>query len=490
MRVQFHSQLQLGGSAISDVKLDVDCRHELIPILKAVQYMNGKPGVRDRLLQLIERDLLGQKSSRRGAPGMSCWEALVLAAVRLGCDLDYDALHDLSNNHRAVRSVMGLGVFDNKRFPRSTLNDNLSRLKAETLQAISQLIIGEGHQAARTSPKQVRTDGFVVETNIHYPTEANLMLDGLRKLLGLAATLSQETGISGWRQHNHLLKKGKRLLREIQKTARSRKDKTERMERLHAELIEQVRAVATRCQKLVEEVMTEAEPIHLVTGDVRDSLARELKHYLPLTLQVCDLAERRVIKGEKVPNAEKLFSLFETHTQLIHRGKEPNPIEFGRHTVVVEDQLGFILDHRILQVGELEQDVTVPMIAALQERYGGSLQVASFDKGFYTPDNVKRLSATVAVACLPKKGKVTGEALERESAPAFRKARRRHPGIESAIHALEAGNGLDRCRDKGETGFHRYVALAVLGRNLQTLGRLLLEQERRQKRRQTQALAA
>ncbi|PIS38346.1 MAG: hypothetical protein COT35_01310 [Nitrospirae bacterium CG08_land_8_20_14_0_20_52_24] len=77
--------------------------------------------------------------------------------------------------------------------------------------------------------------------------------------------------------------------------------------------------------------------------------------------------------------------------------------------------------------------------------------------------------------CLPKKGKVTGEALERESAPAFRKARRRHAGIESAIHALVAGNGLDRCRDKGEAGFRRYVALAILGRNLQTLGRIPIQ---------------
>ncbi|MBI3923452.1 MAG: hypothetical protein HY318_18680 [Armatimonadetes bacterium] len=113
------------------------------------------------------------------------------------------------------------------------------------------------------------------------------------------------------------------------------------------------------------------------------------------------------------------------------------------------------------------------------------------------------MSATVAVACLPKKGKVTGEALERESAPAFRKARRL--GLtESAASGDRVGdprsggcelcefegNGLDRCRDKGETGFRRYVALAILGRNLQTLGPLLLEQERRQRRRQTQALAA
>ena len=60
---------------------------------------------------------------------------------------------------------------------------------------------------------------------------------------------------------------------------------------------------------------------------------------------------------------------------------------------------------------------------------------------------------------------------------AFRKARQHHPGVESAIGALQAGNGLKRCRDRSKRGFERYVALGVLGRNLQTLGKLLLAQD-------------
>ena len=60
---------------------------------------------------------------------------------------------------------------------------------------------------------------------------------------------------------------------------------------------------------------------------------------------------------------------------------------------------------------------------------------------------------------------------------AFRKARQNHPGVESAVGALQAGNGLKRCRDRSKQGYERYVALGVLGRNLQTLGKLLLAQD-------------
>lgn len=488
MRVTFKPQMQLGSHAVGEVRLDLECRHELVPILRALQHLEGKRKVRDRILKSIRKDLTGTKRCNLGRDGMSCWEALVLAAVRLGCDLNYDALHDLANNHQALRGIMGLGPFDEKRFPRSTLHDNLRCIRQETMDEISHLVVQEGHQVLRTGPKKVRGDGFVVETNIHYPTEANLMLDGLRKMVELAAEWSGRTGIGGWRQHNHLVKKGKKLCREIGKAARSRKDNTERLHRLFGELIAHVRGIAARCLRTVEEVEAIGGEAKVLEGTQREGVREQVRHFVGLTQKVCDVAERRVIKGEKVPAAEKLFSLFEPHTQLINRGKSPHPIEFGRHVVTAQDQVGFIVGYRILEARELEQDIAVPFVSELQDEWNHCIEVISLDRGFYAPENVEQLQSKVPMVCLPKKGKLRGAALERETAKEFRKARGWHSGIESGIHALISGNGLDRCRDKGERGFHRYVALAVLGRNIQTLGQVLLDKERRRRRRQAAAL--
>jgi hypothetical protein len=214
-------------------------------------------------------------------------------------------------------------------------------------------------------------------------------------------------------------------------------------------------------------------------------LKAELQYFIDATRYVAWLAERRVLKGETIAHDEKIYSLFERHTQLINRGKFPFPIEFGHPVFFVEDQIGFIVDYQVMKNGVTDEKVSVPLLKNLQKRHDNKIKVASLDKASWTPDNFKELDEVFDVVCLPKKGRLTAEAKFRERAPAFRQARRWHPGIESAIHALVSGNGLAVCRDKGETGYDRYVALGVLGRNLHTLGKILLKQSRddRQQRR-------
>lgn len=219
MREPFDPQLGLDQVPIGQVELDSDCRHELVPILAGLQHLYGRRRLRDRILMLVERDVLGARSGRQGAPGMDYWEVLVLASVRLGCDLDYDALHDLANNHRTLRAMMGLGPWSDKAFKRSTIHENIAKLRTETIEEISKEIVAEGHQLVPQAAEAVRGDGFVTETNIHYPTDASLMVDGLRVLLRLVARLGKLTGVAGWRQHRHLLKRAKKLLRKIGKAA-------------------------------------------------------------------------------------------------------------------------------------------------------------------------------------------------------------------------------------------------------------------------------
>lgn len=486
MRKAFDPQLKLGGTVIEQVVLEISSRHELVPILRALQHIYTKPRLRDRILSMIEQDVLGGRRSDRGANGMDYWELLVLAAVHLGCDYDYDELADLADNHRTLRLMMGLDEWgEEQRFPRSTIHENITKLRTETLCEIIDAITEEGHRIKPKAAEEVRGDGFVPETNVHYPTDASLMEDGLRVTLRLATRLAKQVGVQGWRQNRKLLRKGKKLHRRTQRAKKNRK-KPEAVQEAYSEYINHVRMVTDRALDTVAEAQAriQSQAMDVIDTALTQQTIDDLVDMVAKAEYVCELAERRVLKGEAIPNQEKIFSLFETHTELINRGKTPNPIEFGRRVVVVEDAVGFIVEHRVLDRGQLEQEILIPMMTELQERLNNKIRSASFDRGFYTRENREQLSSIVELACLPKKGKLSGADKERESHVEFRRTRKRHPGIESAIHALVAGNGLGRCRDRSEVGYKRYVALAVLGRNLHTLGRILLEKDRRKAKRQ------
>jgi transposase, IS5 family len=202
-----------------------------------------------------------------------------------------------------------------------------------------------------------------------------------------------------------------------------------------------------------------------------------LWHYVLLTEKVCGTARRRVLLGETVPNEEKVFSIFEPHTELITRGKKPNPIQYGHKVLVIEDAVGFICHYTVVANGVLDQDVLMPAMTELQKRVGGKIERASFDRAFHTLDNQKQLATVVAHPCIPKKGLTSGRKQQEEATVEFRQARQSHPGIESAIGAMQAGNGQERCRDKSKLGYERYVGLGILGRNLHVLGKLLLAQD-------------
>jgi IS5 family transposase len=323
----------------------------------------------------------------------------------------------------------------------------------------------------------VRGDSFVVETNIHYPTDSSLIADGLRKILKLATALAKQNGLSGWRQQQHLLRKIRSLARKIGQLSRSRA-KAKAVDCLkpgYRELLERAKELSGRARQLLRDLSfaVDAEP-SAATPKSQEEL---LLHYLQLTEKVCDNARRRVLEGETLANQEKLFSIFEPHTELLIRGQQPTPIQFGHSVLVVEDAVGFVVEYRVLGKGVLDQDVVVPVMKELQKRFAGKIHSASFDRAFHTPANQTELAKIVTVPCLAMKGREQGRQQQEESTVAFRKARKRHSGVESAIGALQAGNGLKRCRDRGAEGYERYVALGILGRNLQTLGKLLLAQD-------------
>ncbi len=200
----------------------------------------------------------------------------------------------------------------------------------------------------------------------------------------------------------------------------------------------------------------------------------ELQRFIDHAWRQIKQIRRRVVQGERIAHEEKVFSVFEEHTEWISKGKAGVPVELGLRVCVLEDQFGFILHHRVME-RETDDQVAVPMIEQTQARYP-KLRQCSFDKGFHTPANQAALSALLDQPVLPRKGKLSKAARAIEETDEFQAARRAHSAVESAINALEV-HGLDRCPDHGLEGFKRYVALAMLGRNIQILGARLRKQE-------------
>ena len=152
-------------------------------------------------------------------------------------------------------------------------------------------------------------------------------------------------------------------------------------------------------------------------------------------------------------------------------------MQFGRLVLVYEDAAGFVVQQHLLPRDQGDKDVVVAQTRILQNRLNGQMESLSLDCGFHSPNNQTELIGIVPGLCLPKPGVKQAAKQKATASVQFRQARQRHSGIESAIGALQAGNGLKRCRDRSEIGFQRYLALGILGRNLHTLGRLVIAQQ-------------
>ncbi|MCP3924319.1 MAG: ISNCY family transposase [Desulfobacterales bacterium] len=483
MRKNYAEQMTIGEVGIKNIEFDIFSRHEMTPILMSLQhlYVNEREVVHE-ICHLIMQDINKEESIDLGCSGLNYWEILVLASVRLGCNLNFDALQDLADNHKNLRQMLMVGPYKNNRYPRSTIHDNLSKLSGDTLEEISQYVVRIGHKLVPKAIEKVRGDTFVVKKNIHYPTDTNLLFDGIRKMLKLSSKLADAFDILGWRQHAYHLQKFKTLRRKIEKAARSRaKDRDERLYNLYKEMIDEVNKLTERSVSTIHIFQKMEIGADEKTTRYWNGVISNLYYFIAGTEYVCDLAKRRMLEGEKIPHSEKVFSLFEPDTEMINRGKVPIPYEFGHRVMIVEDEAGFILQSKVMDIGMTDEKILVDMMKDLQARYENRICSASFDKGFWSPSNLKELCKIVKIACLPKKGRHAEADKLREGSTEFGDARKKHSGVESAIHALVSGNGLGRCRDKGVDGYRRYVALGVLGRNLHTLGRLLISKKREER---------
>ncbi len=315
----------------------------------------------------------------------------------------------------------------------------------------------------------MRADSYVLESNIHHPTDCNLLWDAARKSIGLAAGLAAELGLPGLRKESYWKKAVKVAMRKCERTAsRGGANKDARVQRETDEFLRRAGGLRDRVKASTDEMKT------CPLTPVQYAKLCEIGYFQEMLDKHIDLVRRRLIEKETIPHGEKIFSLFEPHTELVKKGKSKPPVEFGHRLLIASERSGLILDYKVM-VGGAESNEIVPLAERIIERYGeGSIGSLSTDEGFSSAGNQALLAELVDNVIMPKKGRGTQADRERESSPAWKRLKDRHSAVESDINALEH-HGLDRCPDSGLDGFKRYAGYGVLAYNLHKIGAALLE---------------
>lgn len=315
---------------------------------------------------------------------------------------------------------------------------------------------------------RLKTDSFVVESNVHFPTDYNLLWDCVRKCLDVILKfLKKYRGLKGWRKIGHWRTEIKGLMREMGRAgAGGGKNKAEKVAIAAERYLEKARL-------LLDKLRTQVPCLPI--GDETDlALVVVLEHFMGLMGKHIDLVERRVLKGEKIPHQEKMFSIFETYTEWITKGKMNPSVELGKKLAITTDQFGLIIDYRVME-NEQDRDIVIELADRLLSKYRAHSW--SFDKGFWNKTNKDLLQLEIPLVVMPKLGKRNKKEETQENSSSFKRLKNKHSAIESNINELE-NRGLDRCPDRGIHHYKRYIGLGISAYNLKKIGRQILKGER------------
>lgn len=342
------------------------------------------------------------------------------------------------------------------------------------------MVIKRSFKKKEEEALSLKTDSFVVETNVHFPTDYNLLWDSLRKALDVIQWFKKERKYTGqWRKLKDWHRSLKNLFRALGVASSSGgKNKEDRLKQATNDYL-------TKAKVLVKKLKNtrEALPNQTLSDAVK---LTELHEYIALVDKHIDLVERRLLKEEIIPHEEKLFSIFEQHTEWITKGKLRPKVELGKKTCITTDQYGLIVDNHLME-HQADSQIVIPLVNRLKNKY--NIFCWSFDKGFWHKNNKAHLKKDVEQVIMPKKGKPNKAEKIEESQKEFKKKRNAHSAVESNINELEQC-GLNRCLDKGLHGLKRYIAIAIVAYNLKRIGREIRKQQQAAENKRNSKLAA
>ena len=328
----------------------------------------------------------------------------------------------------------------------------LQAVRPATWKRVNELLAQQVAKAKTIATGVIRTDTTVVETNIHWPTDASLLWDT-------------------WRVASRLLKRG----REIVPESCSHRFHDKKIKRLYLFITRYAKSPSKQRQRKVKaafrtligrvESIVETAGIFCQFasgwGDLElSAVGDELKRFLPSMRKVTSQARRSQWEGEKVPASERVFSIFEPHTELIKRGRREKPVEFGHAVLLCQTPEKFITDYEAFAQRPADCSLTGQVIERHEKLFGKRPEVVAADKGF-CPDAVKyaELEEQVGTLAIPRR---TQDFADKVLAmwQAFR------AGIEGTISGLKRAFRLARCFYRGFKHFQGTIGLAVFSHNL------------------------
>src|SRR5258708_5855935 len=357
---------------------------QLDPILRTIaEFLDQHRTLIEQVRKDLERGLKNARTGRNGIAPSQVLRSLVLMRVK---NWDYRELQERINDGFTLRSFT---EFDSQPVPKhDAFNRAFSRLTPETLRDINQLVVKAAVQLGLEDGKTLRVDTTVVESNIHYPTDATLLWDSVRTITRLIEDLHERLP-DGAQGFTNRTRSARRRMQAIQRMSAS--ERTHQQEPKYRELIRITEQVVNNARQVVEKAKAAAAGtgVDLITSLSIDSLRSEITGYCKLADRVIDQSRRRVLQGEKVPTEEKIYSIFESHTHLIKRGKAQKPVEFGHKVFLADSAQGLVTDYQVLDGNPSDTDHVQSSLDRHQQTFGNPPELYATDRGFFSAETLQ-----------------------------------------------------------------------------------------------------
>jgi IS5 family transposase len=362
-------------------------------------------------------------------------------------------------------------IYDKDMMSHTTLNWLANKISPETWQQVNGALARYAVQNEKIEGDKLRLDTTAIETNIHWPTDSSLLWDVYR-VLGRHIEVARELAPMVVADARIQSKRVKKLYTRISREAARKSCSAARLKPLYEALLGHVTRILAWSKAIADRLEERQKTLAAWNLAGSASLIENLRHYSSLGERVADQARRRVILGEQVPNDEKLFSIFEPHTELLKRGKAGKPIEFG-HMVLLQQVDGkFITDYRVFGEKPVEHKLVDAAVKSHTKLFGAAPKVFTGDKAFYeSMSRLAELEQDIELAAIGKKGGRSEAETARETSPLFKMAQRFRAGIEGTISFLKRCFRLFRCFNKGFEHYAATVGLTVFAHNLLVLAR-------------------
>ena len=411
-----------------------------------------------KAIEWVCNDVLRGKRKDVGRDGMTGEQILRVLIIKQMNTFTYDELAFHLADSNCYRNFCRFGI-TNKAPSSSTLQRNIKRVTAETIEKINRALMLRAADLGIETGEKVRTDCTVVNALVHAPTDSSLLWDCVRVL---ARELTKGLELTSLAFSDHR-KRAKRRMMDV--------FGAKRMNQRIAPYKDLIRITEWTIDYAVEGAkdLRAYKATDLQSGVMADGIAATLEHFVSLARRVVDQTRRRVLLGEKVPSSEKLVSIFETHTDIIIKGRRE--ILYGHKVCLTAGASGLVTDFTIESGNPADCKLAVNMIKRQAEIYDRVPRQVAFDGGFASQENLQTIKemGVTDVAFNKRCGLEITDMVK--SSWVYKKLRNFRAGIEGVISFLKRAFGLARCTWRSWRSFKAYTWSSVLTANLLTVAR-------------------